>query len=418
MIITRTVRGGTELKRIKDADPPAADERSHRPPAPGEVAAGGDRDLMALMGFAAGLSRVSYAENGWSGDDAGVPKLLRDVGASEVEFVAAAGSRALLVLLDGRAWIAFRGTCHLADWGANLTLIPALHIGFRRRYARLSPLIQRWLTEHRERISAVVVTGHSKGGALAILAARDFAQRNDLPLEAVLTFAAPRVLGPRAAARYDAMRVVGSTAEIRLCEITHRAIYREDVVPKVPFALFGFRHVGREWTLSELGRIVPKDWKPALRREAASPLTAVQRSFLAIRASVAQLADHNPLARAANDPRDQSKALAPIGRQSTGTRRAPGYGLATINGLARAAGCEQAPQATASRARGLHTLGLSVDSRVSQQTLGRSIDVDQAPTRFVIRPARKSAEPASNQECSINAEGEDSAADEEHYNAD
>lgn len=299
MIITRTVRGGTELKRIKDADPPAADERSHRPPAPGEVAAGGDRDLMALMGFAAGLSRVSYAENGWSGDDAGVPKLLRDVGASEVEFVAAAGSRALLVLLDGRAWIAFRGTCHLADWGANLTLIPALHIGFRRRYARLSPLIQRWLTEHRERISAVVVTGHSKGGALAILAARDFAQRNDLPLEAVLTFAAPRVLGPRAAARYDAMRVVGSTAEIRLCEITHRAIYREDVVPKVPFALFGFRHVGREWTLSELGRIVPKDWKPALRREAASPLTAVQRSFLAIRASVAQLADHNPLARAA-----------------------------------------------------------------------------------------------------------------------
>lgn len=299
MEIQTTVYDATELKGTENEDPPAERKGAHRPPTPSETAAGGDRDLMALMGFAAGLSRVSYAKSRWPGDDAGVSQLLRDVGVTEIEFVAAAGSRAVLILLDGRAWVAFRGTCHLADWGANLTLIPGIHIGFRRRYARIAPLIQRWLSQHREQISAVVVTGHSQGGALATLAARDFARRSDVPLEAVLTFAAPRVFGPWAARRYDAMRLVGSTAGIRLGEVTQRVIYHQDVVPKVPSALFGFRHVGREWTLDKLARIVPKSWKAAVHSKAAPRLATKSPWLPAVQTSVATFADHNPLARAA-----------------------------------------------------------------------------------------------------------------------
>ena len=78
----------------------------------------------------------------------------------------------------------------------------------------------------------IFVTGHSLGGALAILAAQKFAGRR-FNLRAVYTFGQPRV-GNRAFAKlYDAM---DACFPRDLRGITYRVVNENDIVPRVPFA--------------------------------------------------------------------------------------------------------------------------------------------------------------------------------------
>ena len=69
----------------------------------------------------------------------------------------------------------------------------------------------------------VYITGHSKGGALAMLAALKLRTENILPVTEVVTFAAPRVGGADFAAKYAAQGIVG-----------YRYENQDDVVPHVP----------------------------------------------------------------------------------------------------------------------------------------------------------------------------------------
>jgi hypothetical protein len=153
----------------------------------------------------------------------------------------------------------------------------------------------------------IYVTGHSLGGALAILAARNLV-RAGISVAGVYTFGCPRVGNARFARSYDSLAATGSRAwrpssagrqwsaddgdnhaqgesEIpaagfsqevtertegtgrplpdvgQLGDRTWRFVNEEDCVPRLPLWLTGYRHVGREVFAPSIGngwRIAPR----------------------------------------------------------------------------------------------------------------------------------------------------------------
>jgi pimeloyl-ACP methyl ester carboxylesterase len=116
-------------------------------------------------------------------------------------------------------------------------------------------------------LAKIYITGHSLGGALAILCALEFA-RQKLPVAGVITFGQPRVGDANFAALYDATysnrdeEVVIETegeeddhvmCSLHLRDITFRVVNQNDIVPRTPGWLMGYRHCGQEIFLSPLG---------------------------------------------------------------------------------------------------------------------------------------------------------------------
>jgi triacylglycerol lipase len=127
--------------------------------------------------------------------------------------------------------LVFRGTDGWRDWGANLRVYPTrregagrVHRGFQRALDGVWQQVSDALREFR---GELVITGHSLGGALAVLAASRLAPA------AVYTFGAPRVADAAFA------RGLADTCAFRV-------VHGADIVPKVPPAsgLTVFRHVG------------------------------------------------------------------------------------------------------------------------------------------------------------------------------
>ena len=79
------------------------------------------------------------------------------------------------------------------------------------------------------------IFGHSLGGALAIICALDLSMMN-LPIAGVYTFGQPRVGDAAFAAHYN--------NELR--DLTFRVVNQNDIVPRTPGVLMGYRHCGNE----------------------------------------------------------------------------------------------------------------------------------------------------------------------------
>jgi hypothetical protein len=88
----------------------------------------------------------------------------------------------------------------------------------------------------------VFITGHSLGGALAILCALEFC-RELLPVSGVYTFGQPRVGNAAFANLFDATFTPGGC---NLKDITFRMVNQNDIVPRTPGWLLGYRHCGNE----------------------------------------------------------------------------------------------------------------------------------------------------------------------------
>jgi len=138
----------------------------------------------------------------------------------------------------GDLLVAFRGTADIRNWLTDLDVAFAytefgrVHKGFTdaldsvwwRVKQRLAPHIgKRWW-----------FTGHSSGGALALLAARRLADVGEVC--GVYTFGQPRV-GDRAFA-------VGCDAALR--QKHFRVVRGADIVPHVPYLLGSYRHSGHD----------------------------------------------------------------------------------------------------------------------------------------------------------------------------
>ncbi len=140
--------------------------------------------------------------------------------------------------------IVFRGSDSKKDWQADFkfweALIPynhfshkiKVHTGFISTYKSHSVRgkIREFVNEN---IKKIYVTGHSYGAALAILCAIDL--RCNFPHKdyEVVVFGCPRV-GNKAFKNFYNLRLFK----------TLRVEHRRDIVPKVPFAFLGYRHVG------------------------------------------------------------------------------------------------------------------------------------------------------------------------------
>lgn len=132
--------------------------------------------------------------------------------------------------------IAFRGTANLRDWLTDLdcglfdTGSFRVHHGFLRALRSVFDELAEVLAEMRG--TRVWMTGHSLGGALAMLAARFWRG----PVAGVYTFGQPRAGDAAFRDNYN----------FCLGPVTYRIVHADDVVARVPWLLGRYRHAGQE----------------------------------------------------------------------------------------------------------------------------------------------------------------------------
>ena len=130
--------------------------------------------------------------------------------------------------------VCFRGTQGIRDWIANLRLneestqFGMVHGGFLRAFHHIRPQLQKLLDESVNN-KALVLTGHSLGGALATIAASEW--RNVYPIRSVYTFGQPAV----------GDREFQQSMEHRK-DSFFRIVNDDDIVTKIPPF---YRHVGQ-----------------------------------------------------------------------------------------------------------------------------------------------------------------------------
>jgi len=125
------------------------------------------------------------------------------------------------------------------DWITDFEAMPSpddLHSGFAKAVETVWPAIRTALANRTAPKQPVFFTGHSLGGALAILAASRAPLERNVEQVVVYTFGSPRNGGETFFSDYTP----------RLGDVTFRFIHGTDIVPTVPFTLLHvYRHVGQ-----------------------------------------------------------------------------------------------------------------------------------------------------------------------------
>jgi triacylglycerol lipase len=141
----------------------------------------------------------------------------------------------------GATIVAFAGTDPLKinDWITDFRTLPApsgIHAGFEDAVTGVWERIRLIIRARSAAERALIFTGHSLGGALAIVAAERAQRELQAPSIAAYTFGSPRPGDARFADAY--VPALGA--------VTYRLVHGTDLVPTVPPAFNGlFRHVGR-----------------------------------------------------------------------------------------------------------------------------------------------------------------------------
>lgn len=143
------------------------------------------------------------------------------------------------------AIVAIRGTQTIWDWIADIDAAPVpylavpgtglVHMGFQLVFEHIRRSIGSLLQSNCQGARTIWVTGHSLGGALAVLSAYDILKNVKLgPVPQLYTFAGPRAGAPDFAKAFN--------AAIPEC---NRIVNFMDVVPQVPTPPL-YEHVGAE----------------------------------------------------------------------------------------------------------------------------------------------------------------------------
>jgi len=183
---------------------------------------------------------------------------------------------------DGLLILAFRGSRDVRDWLTDFDALQApasetpwgrmrVHRGFWLAIQSIKD--QLLALDSRAQKEGVFVTGHSLGGALALLAAQILFNAL-VPVIAVYTFGGPRV-GNRAWAENYNLILGGRT---------FRFVNQEDVIPRVPF--LGYHHVGHQLLMTSGGHLLTD---PPLWRTLASDAVGLGRAWRARRLAAAPL---------------------------------------------------------------------------------------------------------------------------------
>jgi hypothetical protein len=157
-----------------------------------------------------------------------------------LEFFERAGTQAYAFEIGANRVLAFRGTepTRIEDWqtDANLSKLVLgeggfVHEGFAEALDLIWEPTKKWLDQAGGK--QVWVTGHSLGGALALIAGARIGGVN------VYTYGQPRV----------GDQIFAMQAEAKLGTGYCRFVHNRDIVAKVPPYTMGFRHFGREFVL-------------------------------------------------------------------------------------------------------------------------------------------------------------------------
>ncbi len=144
---------------------------------------------------------------------------------------------------DSTVIVALRGTEYWPDWVSDLDIplvpdrsVPSagmVHMGFQLVYEHIRDSILALLGQGYMGATKIYVTGHSLGGALAVLCGMDLVSNSPVKVVPELhTFAGPRVGDPKFAGSF--------AGKIPVC---FRVVNFMDVVPQVPLPPT-FEHVG------------------------------------------------------------------------------------------------------------------------------------------------------------------------------
>lgn len=155
--------------------------------------------------------------------------------------------------------IVFRGTENRLDWLTNVRARfvalqggARVHTGFFQAYwpirERLFEIVKDAL-DRRQR--PVYITGHSLGGALALMATAELANHDEAAIRdsiaACYTFGCPRA--------------GDSSFDLYVKVPLYRVTNGVDIVPAVPPAILGYRHVGDGRYFGQAG-VAPSRWSP------------------------------------------------------------------------------------------------------------------------------------------------------------
>ncbi|MEZ6061573.1 MAG: lipase family protein [Planctomycetaceae bacterium] len=188
-------------------------------------------------------------------DEDVVARLVEPLGLHlTMEFFDRDGAQAYRLESDTDAVIVCRGTepDETNDMKADIDAakvaaetVGHVHRGFRREVDDLWPMIEKSIKANKTK--TVWFCGHSLGGAMAtICAGRCYVSEISSMPESLFTYGSPRV---------------GTKRYINHCNIKHiRWVNNNDIVPRLPPAMFGFRHAGREMYLDRNGRLRDLDY--------------------------------------------------------------------------------------------------------------------------------------------------------------
>jgi pimeloyl-ACP methyl ester carboxylesterase len=188
-------------------------------------------------------------------DDSNVIRCLHSAGYGSLAWFEQDAMQGAGFVHNDCAFLAFRGSSEWKDWYYNLRCLPrgspAQHTGFMRAWNLLRPQVLDWVGSLPSASRKFIVTGHSLGGALAILAAYTLTNPDDPQckhnqVSHVITFGGPRVGLPSFMDSYNGRPASVAQPTPSLKDVTWRIVHQLDVIQRFPPGIFGYRHVGKQ----------------------------------------------------------------------------------------------------------------------------------------------------------------------------
>jgi Lipase (class 3) len=129
--------------------------------------------------------------------------------------------------------------------------LPMRHMGFQRAWDHIQPAIRQWLNDlvREKKVTQIVLSGHSLGGALAQIAAYDLA--SEFPVSHVISLGSACIGGKGMLKQYASREVKGGA---RLHDRTWHFTSPRDIMPRIPPVSI-FRQVGRRFRMLEQGGV-------------------------------------------------------------------------------------------------------------------------------------------------------------------